>query len=504
MGANNYKPLQTGYSRVFLLEGRAKPTTVPAYQSQLKMTGLSQSFGDITKIEIPDPNTYDGFIEVDSIRGATERMTTSLVGRYAAAMRSKLLELARNGCASDVQLHIGECVDPSAFNVYTKALILEDVIVTNYGTEDLGALGSDERAKVDETADISIKDAYEVVPLSFSLKASSIMTTEVVDVVIYDTKSCGTCDTESDGCQKIFAVTITGSGSPAPTADVVFSKDGGVTWYAQDVDTMSTESPTGIAGLGDYIVVTSAGATTYGLHYALETDFSATGNPAFTRVSTGFTTNGEPNAIFSLGRKAFIVGDYGYVYYTEDATAAVSVLDAGVATISALKAVHAYDEDHAIAVGDFGTVIYTTNKTGWAATATKPVNTVGTNLTGCYMRSESEWWVTSSAGKLYYTTDSGTSWTEKVLPGTTPTALYDVQFSTPSVGYAAGVVSAHGRIWRTIDGGYSWFVLPEVGTMPATDKFEALAPCKYDANFVVAAGLADDGVDGAIVVGSAT
>lgn len=503
MGQNNYKPMQTGYSRVFLHEGRAKPTVVPAYMSQLKMTGLSQAFGDITKIEIPDPSNYDGYLEVDSIRGTSERMTTSLVGRYAAAMRSTLLRLARNGCANDVQLHIGECTDPSAFNVFTKAVILEDVIVTNWGTEDLGALGSDERAKADETADISVREAYEVVPLSFGLKAGNIITKEVVDVVIYDTKSCGTCGTSSDGCKQIFSVGKTAGGSPSTPSDVVFSLDGGVTWYAHDVDTLSTEDATGIAGLGEYIVVTGAGAAAFGLHYALKSEFTATTDPAFTRMATGFATAGKPNAIYSLGRKAFIVGNFGYVYYTEDPTSAVTVVEAGTATVANLNDVYAYDEDYAIAVGNDGAVIYTRNKTTWDVCPAKPVN-FGTHLQGCYMRSKTEWWVVTSAGTMFYTTDSGTTWTQKALPGTAPSILKDIKFSTASVGYVSGTVSSKGRIWRTIDGGYSWYVLPESGTMPAVDRFNALAPCTWNANFVVAAGLADDATDGVIAIGSAT
>lgn len=498
----NYKPMQTGYSRVFLLEGRAKPTVVPAYQSQLKLTGLSQAFGDVTKIEIPDPNSYDGYVEVDSIRGTTERMTSSLVGRYAAAIRSTLMRLARESCSCDVQLHIGECTDPSAFNTFTKAVILEDVIITNWGTEDLGALATDERAKVDETADISVREAYEVVPLSFGLKAGSIITKEVVDAIIFDTKSCGTCGVSSDGCNRIFTVSKTAAGSPSTPADVVFSLDGGTTWYAHDVDTLATEEPSGIAGVGDYIVVVGAGAAAYGLHYALTSEFISGADPAFTRMATGIAVAGKPNAIYSLGRKAFIAGNGGYVYYTEDPTSAVTVLEAGTATLDNLLDVYAYDEDHAIAVGNNGAVIYTNNKTTWDSVVLRPTG-VNTHLQGCYMRSLTEWWVVTSAGTVYYTTNAGVSWTQKAMPGTAPSTLKDIKFATASVGYVCGTASSKGRIWRTIDGGNSWYVMPETGVMPATDRFNALAPCKYDANFVVAAGLADDASDGAIAVGSA-
>jgi len=59
-----------------------------------------------------------------------------------------------------------------------------------------------------------------------------------------------------------------------------------------------------------------------------------------------------------------------------------------------------------------------------------------------------------------------------------------------------------GRILRTTDGGYSWYVLPEgSSSLAANDRVNALAACEYDANFVVGAGLADNATDGFLVVG---
>lgn len=500
MSNNNYKPLLTPFARVFLIDGRARPDHAPEYYSSMKMGGLSQSFGDVTKVEIPDPAQYGKFVEVDRIRGATERATFNLVGRYAAAIKSRLITLARKTCEFDIQLHIGECSDPSLFNVFTKALIAEDAIITQHSTDDLGALESGENALVNETADISATEYYEVVPLSFATRAADLVTNHVNDVTIFDSASCGACSTESDGCQKAFAVTDAAGGSPGTSPDILFSPDKGVTWYANDVDTLtSTQDAVAVFGLGEYIVVLSTQAASES--YAEIDDFEElTTDPVFTEVTTGFV--GAPVHGCSFGQRAYIVGQQGYVYLMTDPAAGVTVLDAGAATTTTLRHVHAYDEEHAVAVGDGGAVIYTVDGESWTATTTNPVG-IGVGLTWVHMRTATEWWVTANNGTVWYTLNSGAKWYQKTLPGTAATDANAVWFSTDSVGYIAAVVASHARLYQSFDGGYSWVVLPQgVGTLPLADELLSIAGCNEDPDLIITGGIADNSTDGIILVGS--
>ena len=86
MPTTTIKPLQTGLTRVYILEGRARPDHIPDYQGTLRMGALSQGFGDIEKIEVPDPDNYGKYLEVGITRGQVERVTTTLEGRYALAV----------------------------------------------------------------------------------------------------------------------------------------------------------------------------------------------------------------------------------------------------------------------------------------------------------------------------------------------------------------------------------------------------------------------------------
>jgi hypothetical protein len=499
---SDFTVAKTANTRVFLIEGGARPDHSPSYKSCLKMTAITQGYGDITSIECPDPYKYGGFIEKAQIKGANARPTTSLSGRYPQDMLSDLMALARKGCAFDVQLHTGACQDPSSFNEYDKALILEGAYMSNYATEDLGALESGENAVINETSDINATDAYEVVPLGVANRTPVLVVTEVIDVVLCDNLSCGTeCEAESSGCNKIYAIAFGAAGSPASIPDFVYSIDGGATWYLQDITTLAAV-PAAIECLGDYVFVIDNSENT--LSYALKSELNAIIDATFTEIGTGFVGSGKPNDVWSSGQYAFIVGNSGYVYGTSDVTGGVTVLDAGSATPFNLHSVHGLSESFAVAGGENGALIFTTDGSSWSPSPSTPVG-IGVTLNTVWVKSETEWWVGGSNGNLYYTLNQGVTWTVKSFSGSGSGAVESIVFPTKSVGYMSHTTTApKGRIFRTIDGGNTWKLIPEkTGTLPLNDKINALAYCSSDANLVIGVGVSDSGTSGFIVVGSA-
>lgn len=494
----SFDPAKSAFSRIFLIEGGARPDHTPKYMSCMKASGVSQSFGDITKIECPSSEEYGQFEEVGQIQGAVERATSSLIGRYASDLESDMLRIAKQRCSIDVQVHIGKCTDPRVFNVFTKNFIWEGVSLTNYSTDDLGALGSDENAVINQTSDLSIQNIYEVLPLTFSERASDIMTNEVVDVVICDRISCGDCDNESDGCQRIYEIVGGITGSPGTPPDIKYSLDKGLTWALNEVTSLTPgEAAHAIACLGDYLFVVSNASNS--LHWKTLANVNAGTVGGWTEVATGFVAAAEPRDVWSVGVGAFIVGDSGYVYWTDDPTNGVSVLDAGIATSNQLNAVHAISDEFAVAVGNSDTIIFTNNRVNWQAAGA--VTGTGANLVAVWVVNEEQWWVLTTSGGVYYTLDGGDSWTAVTLPGNKDT-LHNIAFSSKSIGYICGSYSNAGRAWRTYDGGYSWVSLPEgSGNLPTARDLNALAACEYDQNFVVIVGEGSAVNDGINMVG---
>lgn len=501
--ADNFVPAQTGFSRVFIQKYGARADRSLVYHSCMKPGAAEQALGDVTKIECPDPTRANEFIEVGQIVGAEDRPTTQLVGRYPANEASALLEIAKQKCDNDIHVNFGLCKDVSQPNTFTKKVIFDTSRVTNYATDDLGALGSDERAVINETADISMKSFYEVLGLSFTSKAGDLVTNEILDVVICDTAQCGSCDEPSDGCQKIFALSKAAGGSPSTPADIVYSLDKGQTWYAVDIDTLlSSEQPTGLACVGDYLVVISSDSLS--LHYALLSDFDTTPTVTWTEVATGFVAAKGPNDIWSVGSTAFICGNGGYVYKCTDPTSGVTVLDAGVAVTDDLQAIVALDENFFVAVGNAGAIVKSTNGTTVAAINPRPVG-VGVNFNCVEVKANNnaEWFVGGNNGNLYYTVNSGVSFSTSAFNGSGSGQVDAVEFATKSVGYLAHRTSGNvGRLFRTYDGGKSWVLCPDQSkdTLPSNQRLNAIAVC-IDPNFVVAGGLNSNGTDGIIIQG---
>lgn len=504
-------PVKTGYSRVFLIEGGARPDHIPGYQDCMKAGAPDYSAGDIERIECPSSDEYNQYIEIGEIQGAEDRPTITLTGRYASDVASTLLRLAKRRCDVDVQIHIGACSDPRDFNTFTKAIIFEKARLTNWSSEDLGALGSDENAKVDESSDISAREIYEVLPLTFAEVCGTVVTNPVIDIVICDNPSCGDCDVESDGCQDVFALTQQTVGSPGTTADVVwtrgqFAGESSEGCNSDNINTLAVnQDASALACVGNYVVVVSNASDS--LHYKTKTDIWNSVVGGWTEVTTGFVAAGSPNDIWSVGTYAFIVGDGGYVYGTEDPTAGVSVLDAGVATSENLNAVHAISETFAVAVGDNDAVIFTENGSTWSTPSATP-GSAG-NLQCVWIRSEDEWWIGDSAGVVHYTLDQGETWSTKGLAGSGYDSIDDIAFSTNSIGYiAANTSTPRGRILRTFAAGGGagntggFVILPEgVQSLPLADDIYAIAACKHDPNLVIGGGLADNGSDGILMVG---
>jgi photosystem II stability/assembly factor-like uncharacterized protein len=495
-------PLNSSKGRVWVIEGRARPDHTPDFKSLMKQTGIDQNFGSINPVYDPDPNRYGGFIQSGEFRDEEERPTTSLMSHYPIDRKSSLIDLAKRGCSFDMQYHMGECENPKYFNDFRKVIIYEGVYLENYSTDDLGALQPGEQGNVDETADISAIRFYEFMPLAFAARSPSVVTNELLDVVLCDSPSCGDCETESPGCNRIMAISKAAGGSPSTPADVVFSLDKGTTWLAHDVDTMDiADDPTGIECVGSYVVVIS-NVNGDEMHIALISEFTATDDPAFTQITQGFVAGGEPNDIYSLGNVAYLCGNRGYIYKTSDPAAGVTVVDDSSATISDLLAIHMLSEEFGVAVGIDGTIVRIDGDLA-EKIATAPAG-IGTDFQAVFVKSETEWFVGDSNGDLWYTLDGGATWTEITLPGTAPTSLTDIEMSSDSIVYVSATVGGKGEIFISIDGGKSFIRAPRAASasMPNNDRINAIAVCQYDVDFVVGVGLHSDGADGFIVVGN--
>ncbi len=489
------------FSRVFLIEFGAAPNRTPSYEGQWMAGSVTWSLGDVTPIYIPSADAYAQFDIAGKIIGERGSPTLPITARYLSDQQSVLLRIARNGCDHDLQVHIGKCQNPQDFNGgWDKIAVLENARPTDYGTTDLGAMAPGDRAVVNEDVPFDGEEYYEIVRIQIDEQAAAEIVQEIIDVIICDMVTCGECGVPSNGCDVALALTLTAGGSPGLPAEIIFTDDGGVTYGQTNISTLAAnEDPNEFSCVGINVVVVSEDSDS--LHFAPLADILA-GTEVWTEVTTGFVATNGPLAIYSSSpRHTWIVGENGFIYFTEDPTSSVTAQDAGVVTTDNLNSVHALDTENVIAGGDNGALVRTSNGGATWSLITTNAAILASTINTVWMKTLEIWFVGIATGQLFFTDDAGVTWTEITFPGSGAGNVRDIQFASNTVGYMAhDTATPAGRILRTIDGGHSWYVAPESNlVIPANDRINAIAPCEDNVNIAWAGGLADNATDGILV-----
>lgn len=495
-------PAIRGHSRVWLMDGGAGPTVAPDLLAYGAAQSLDKSYGDITRIEVPSQLKRGEYDVVGEIQSGEENATLNLMLRYMLSP-SKMQRVANKKCIADFQIHFGNCTSPLDFNrgwETAKIIAFEGARLTTYSTDELGSLQSTDESAIAEEVEISARLFYEIGPMTFAERAKSEVAQEIIKVLVCDSPNCGDCEDPSDGCQRIYAVSAPAGSSPGVLPEVIVSEDGLNTIASESpITTLAIgEDPDDAACVGDYLVVVSQDSLS--LHYADLAEL-VDGAETWSEVTSGFVATKGPRAIDAYSPyDVFIAGAGGYVYFSEDITSGVEVLDAGVATTQDLNDIYAYSTEVVVAVGASNAVIYTTNGSTFQS-VTGPA--VGVVLNCVFARSEREWWVGTADGRLFYTKDRGEHWTEKGFNGDGSGSVEDIVFASNHVGFISHTLNGAGRLLRTISGGHSWYVLPDGNsTLTTNDRLNSLAVCQKDVNTLYAGGLAANAADGILLKGS--
>lgn len=479
------------------------PARIPKYMALGKLGDPSQSQGDATRIPAPDPDNFNQDVTVGVVSGTEERGTITISKRYTAA-QAELLAWYRNKCRIDLYALVGKCGNPQDFaQGGEKWVYFRDGRPSTISMENFGAFGKDESNPTNENLDMTFEQFWEFLKIGADQLASATTTRRIAAVAVCDSRACGECGRTSEGCERVFAVMIGTGATPGTQPQLLYSDDGGDTVNTQTIDTLySTEAVEGAVCIqGDLVLISNEGNE---IHFT-DIDDLFIGENVWEEMDNGFVVGGEPNHIYSLGpNDTWIVGNGGYIYYTSNHRASVSVQDAGVATTQNLYCVHAYDRNNVLAVGNSNAVIVTENGGDTWETRTGPCP--GINICTCWMLSEDVWIVGEGAGGngvLYYTDDGGYTWNEIDLPVTNIGQFDRLVFVSEAEGYLTYRTGGNGGILRTITGGAIWWGVPDNNqdSLPANDYLTDLAVCEEDSNTYFAGGLADDGTAGMWIKG---
>ena len=487
--------LQTGHGRVWMQTGGAAPDSTMAYKGLARLGAFTLPRGDITPVSGPSPFSYDEFRVIDEVKGAVALPTTSIIMRLGITN-----PLLTEQCPMHLQARYGKCENPrDPVGGWELILGYEQARITNVGGDQQTALEEADRAVVLLTGDVTARKMWVIHQLSLAETGEAEVLREVAAIIVSDYISCGDCGYRSDGEQRVLAVVNgSGTGSPGLAPELLFSVDGGSTWDEYDIDSLTgNEQPSDIAVVGTNIVVPSQGSIS--LHLSTLTD-----PDTWTEVTTGFVAGGAPNAIHSEdSANTWVVGQGGYIYKIENpANGVFSVQAAGAVFNDNLLDIHGIDARNLVAVGANGLIVKTTNGGSTWTEVTGP--TVAT-INKIWMRTAYRWLIGDAVGRLYYTQDGGITWTENVFPMSGLGQVYDLGFCDhPDSPYGFMVASdgTHGYIFRSLDGGSSWYQLPDFeGSTPTNYALTCLA-VGISGNYAIAGGVeaSGAGADGILVV----
>jgi len=492
---SNIKAMTALSTRVWYVEGGVHPSRVPQYLSLGKFSDdPAKNIGEETRITAPSPDRYNQDETVGSLPGEEERATFGIAVR-STSQKSILMGFKNKRCRVDYFATMGQCANPQDFlEGGEKWVYFEDGKTSSFQYENFGAFGKDENNPLNEMIDATAEDFYEYLYLRQEQMGSSVTTREIYTVDVDLGSDCDDCPEQGE---RVLMAMAGASATPGTQPTLLYSSDKGETWSQQTITTLfSNEDVKDAEVIGGYYVAISN--TANGIHWTSVTELFE-GVNQWNDVVSGFVVNKNPNAMAVADiNHVWIVGNGGYIYFTNNFKGGVTVQDAGVSTTQHLRSVSALDSSNALAVGDSNAVVFTNNGGVTWESVTGPA--VGVNLGACWMWDESTWLVGEGAGgtgKLWATFNGGITWSQIALPATY-NRIDKIKFVSQAEGYISARGGGQSYILRTITGGSTWAVLPngKKGVALANSYLSDIAVTTKFSNLVYAAGMATGGSSG--------
>lgn len=504
--------IKQGNIRVSKQDGGARPNNPRKFAGltgqHMAVQGVDIPQGDREAINVMDPRRASKFVRVGSSTSAPDSPTATLMVQERSGLGIPFV-WSDLSCSFNLYLNVGNCQDLTdplkGWTMY--ALVVQNAFVTGQDAGDL--MGWEDDGVREHSLDIEFSSIFAIGKLMLGEGASSLASREVIDVTYGSILQCGDCGPQDNGAQRIYAVTTTSGGSPGLPAELIYSVNGGSAWSQVNITGFgAAEAPLAVDVVGGLLVVLGDDA------YFLAEISATTGIPGtFSEVTTGFVGANTPRDVYALdSNNVYIVGDGGYIYKSTALRSGVSVISAGDATANNLLRVHGDGNQTIVAVGASGTVVKSANGgRTWGTVTTAPS---ANSLQAVAVLDDMRYWVGDASGGLFYTADGGESWTTVVLESGVA-GIQDIVFLNDEVGYIAYTTAGPvARIASTWDGGVNWALSttaggPRLNGMPVADRVNRIA-VPHDthptigANHVALAGLAGDGTDGVLIVGSAS
>lgn len=320
------------------------------------------------------------------------------------------------------------------------------------GPTDMGARsgGQDDTVLMDSVSFTGAR-AYPAGQLAFGEEAATVVVQEVIDGAYLKAANCGDCGLVNDGTRFSYYVTRSNVGSPSAPGQIVYSLDAGQTWNTATIASIGvTNAPTALDIAGRRLFVLVPGGSQI-FHATLNVDTGAPGS--FTAVAAGAAYQ---DAWVKSPNDIWFAGSAGAIGRTRDIGVAPTLIDSGAGAVI-LSRIHGAGQT-IVAVGATGTLRASRNGgASWSTIAVVVAGaTITAGLTSVFCITPKRWWITTDAGRAYWTENSGVTWTESAFADSGAGACRDIVFVTPEVGYILHDASSVASCYCTVNGGRTW------------------------------------------------
>lgn len=443
--------------RAFLFKRGAEVTDPdPLYYPCAGIEALKRSRGDVKIVECPDPNRYGEYVQVDGIPGQVGRWTSTIMARLLVGEPSPFEELNNLSCAFDLHLNRGLCQIPTDMSQFAEMEVWEDVRITNYSTSAIQSLGSDQREASTESVDVSFRVRQKIYNLAYALQSAPIEASQVSKSVTFVPSWC--CNV---GAGKIAFL--------ATDASLWYTFDGGESWV-NDIPVAGT--PAGGFRVGGRYVLTLSNKGTKVYSFGANGIVSTVVNTISGIADITAPGSNGVYGLFADGLTIYKVNATGQVVSTFDASGFVD--SATYATKTSIT-----PDGFAVVAFNDGSVMYSKDGSDWlSATAITGTDEV----TSLVAKSASSWLAGTTSGKIYYTDNSGLTWTKTFDNGSSDNVSAMAAVNSHVV--YAGVGAA---FYRSVDGGVTWTIEPADPGRPFVSvvSIDDIAVCPDDVNRLI-------------------
>ena len=493
MAGTDPRFVDNGQIALFIQEDGPSPANGYYYAGTSALDALSASLGDINPRYLPNPAIRNNWIIVGSTPSQPGLPTTSVTTHANKSLSDLWWTLKERGCTVNMLAVIDNCARRDNPHSWESLILMRRSQLTSFSPGPMAPLDGGSNATWDITGDITMQGFDRILPLQFEEQADAAVLAEVLDGFFNDAINCGgQCGNPSDGCEKFYALAIANPSSAGLSSQVIYTTDLG-SYSALDIPTLGGGSGTKCAPMGSYmVVIAEADEANHVIKFTTLENGDTTG---WARV-TGYTSGKGPRCIYVKDSlTAFIGGAGGYIYKLNNPTAAPTVLSDGSVSTQDINDIRGLG-DVVIAVGDSNAVWYSANNGATFVAVTGP--TVGIDLNTCEIINDRIWFVGTDNGKLYYTTNAGSSWTLHTLDSSV-THVDCIRFYDENVGYMSVRAGASARVYRTVWCGNFWsYEAPYISALPTSAKIDFVTPCGY--NRVAAGGYQTAGGDGMLAI----